>query len=235
MHTFKQPECNSCGSRVSTCLIELGTNQVEEIARQKHSQLFTRNSYVFAEGQYPRGIYCIHKGHVKISKMGADGREHIISFAGTGHIVGYGTLLAAEKYNVSCVAVQDSSICLIPSEIFFRNVRDNPAMALHVMHDISLELRATNQRIVELTHKPIRERVAEALLIIKEAFGLDADGITLRSPLTREEIASIVGTAPESVIRTLSDFKSENLIATNGRTIQLVNMRALVHIANIRD
>ena len=103
------------------------------------------------------------------------------------------------------------------------------------MHDLSLELRATNQRIVELTHKPIRERVAEALLIIKEAFGLDADGMTLRSPLKREEIASIVGTAPESVIRTLSEFKSENLIATNGRTIQLVNMRALVHIASIRD
>jgi CRP/FNR family transcriptional regulator len=106
-------------------------------------------------------------------------------------------------------------------------------MALHVMQKLSSEVRTSRQRMVELTHKSIRERVAEALLIIKEAFGVDNDGITLRSPLTREEIAAIVGTAPESVIRTLSEFKADNLIATNGRTIKLLNVRALMHVANI--
>lgn len=232
---FKQPECGSCSSRLTTCIIELASSQVLEVSQEKHSQLYARNSYVFAEGQYPRGIYCIHKGHVKISKVGSDGREHIISFAGTGNVVGYSSLLSAEKYNVSCIAVQDSSICLIPSEIFFRNVRENPPMALHVLQHLASEIGHTRKRIVELTHKPIRERVAEALLIMKEAFGIDADGITLRSPLTREEIAGIVGTAPESVIRTLSEFRADKLIATNGRSIQLLNIRGLIQTANIHD
>lgn len=231
---FKQPECSSCGSRLSTCIIELEPGPLSELSQSKHSQLYSRNSYVFAEGQYPRGAYCIHRGHVKISKESPDGREHIVSFAGTGDIIGYSALLAAEKYGVSCIAVQDSSICLIPSEIFFRNIRDNPSMALNVMQRLSSEVRFSHQRMVELAHKSIRERVAEALLIIKEAFGVDHDGITLLSPLTREEIASIVGTAPESVIRTLSEFKSDRLIATNGRTIKLLNLKGLLHIANIR-
>lgn len=231
---FKQPECSSCGSRLSTCIIELEPQPLAELSSVKHSQLYSRGSYVFAEGQYPRGVYCIHQGHVKISKESPDGREHIIGFAGTGGIIGYSALLAAEQYDVSCIAVQDSSICLIPSEIFFRNVRDNPTMALSVMQSLSSEIRMTHQSMVELAHKSIRERVAEALLIIKEAFGVDQDGITLLSPLTREEIASIVGTAPESVTRTLSEFKSDHLIATSGRTIQLLNVKGLHHIANIR-
>jgi CRP-like cAMP-binding protein len=230
---FKQPECDTCGSRLSTCLMELTPGQVSEVAQSKHSQLYSRGSYVYAEGQYPRGIYCIHKGHVKLTKSGHDDREHIVCFAGSGDVVGYSSLLSAEKYHGSCIAVQDSSICFIPSEIFFRNVRENPSMALHVMQKLSSEVRTSRQRMVELTHKSIRERVAEALLIIKEAFGVDNDGITLRSPLTREEIAAIVGTAPESVIRTLSEFKADNLIATNGRTIKLLNVRALMHVANI--
>lgn len=232
---FKQPECDACSSRLSTCLLELAPTQVLEVSHEKHSQLYTRNSYIFAEGQYPRGIYCIHKGHVKISKIGSDGREHIINFAGTGDVVGYSSLLCAETYSVSCIAVQDSSVCLIPSEIFFRNIRENPPMALQVMQHLASEIRHTRKRIVELTHKSIRERVAEALLIMKEAFGVDADGITLRSPLTREEIAGIVGTAPESVIRTLSEFRADKLIATNGRSIQLLNIRGLVHVANIQN
>lgn len=232
---FKQPECDTCGSRLSTCLMELAPGQVAEVAQLKHSQLYSRGSFVFAEGQYPRGIYCIHKGHVKLTITGPDDREHIISFAGSGDIVGYSSLLSAEKYHASCIAVQDSSICLIPSEIFFRNIRQNPSMSLHVMQKLSSEVRLSRRRMVELTQKSIRERVAEALLIIKEAFGVDNDGLTLRSPLTREEIAAIVGTAPESVIRTLSEFKADNLIATNGRTIKLLNVRALMHVANIHN
>lgn len=232
---FKQPECDTCGSRLSTCLMELSPGRVSEVAQVKHTQLYTRGSYVFAEGQYPRGIYCIHRGHVKLTKTGNDDREHIVCFAGSGDIVGYSSLLSSEKYHANCIAVQDSSVCLIPSEIFYRNIRENPSMALHVMQKLSSEVRLSRQRMVELTHKSIRERVAEALLIIKEAFGVDNDGMTLRSPLTREEIAAIVGTAPESVIRTLSEFKADNLIATNGRTIKLLNVRGLMHVANIHN
>jgi CRP/FNR family transcriptional regulator len=103
------------------------------------------------------------------------------------------------------------------------------------MHQLSVEVHDAQRQIVELAHKSIRERLAETLLILKEVFGLAADGLTLASPLTREEIASVVGTAPESVIRALSEFKADKLITTNGRTIKLMNPKGLARIANIHD
>jgi CRP/FNR family transcriptional regulator len=108
-------------------------------------------------------------------------------------------------------------------------------MALHVMQQLSAEVQDAQRQIVELAHKSIRERVAETLLVLKEVFGTGEDGLTLASPLTRDEIAAAVGTAPESVIRTLSEFKSDNLIALSGRTIKLINVKGLSRIANLYD
>jgi CRP/FNR family transcriptional regulator len=103
------------------------------------------------------------------------------------------------------------------------------------MQRLSSEVQDAQRRIVELAHKTIRERVAETLLVLKEVFGTGDDGATLTSPLTRDEIASVVGTAPESVIRTLSDFKADKLITITGRSIKLTNLKGLARIANIQD
>jgi CRP/FNR family transcriptional regulator len=103
------------------------------------------------------------------------------------------------------------------------------------MQDLSHELEDAERRVVEIAQKSVRERVAEALLVLKETFGVDQDGETLNSPLTREEIASIVGTAPESVIRTLAEFKADKLIETSGRAIRLKNVKGLIKTANIND
>lgn len=98
---------------------------------------------------------------------------------------------------------------------------------------MSHELQETEQRVVELAQKSVRERVAEALLVLKNTFGTEEDGETLNLPLTREEIADIVGTAPESLIRMLSDLKADNIIETHGRRIRLVDHKALVQTANL--
>ncbi len=190
---------------------------------------------MFHVGQYPRGVYCIHSGHVKLTRTGPDGKELILRFAGAGDMVGYASLLMNEPYSMNCIAVEDSSICFVPSDIVFRIVRDSPQLALRVMQDMSHEIEEAEKRVVEIAQKSVRERVAEALLVLKETFGLADDGQTLNSPLTREEIASIVGTAPESVIRTLSEFKADNLIETSGRSIRITNVKGLVKTANIHD
>jgi CRP/FNR family transcriptional regulator len=103
------------------------------------------------------------------------------------------------------------------------------------MQDLSHEVEDAERRVVEIAQKSIRERVAEALLVIKETFGVAEDGETLKNPLTREEIASIVGTAQESVIRTLSEFKSKNLIEISGKSIRLKNVKGLIKTANLID
>ena len=216
-------------------MLEIGVEGAHHVTQSKQTLLLKRGSFIYEHGQYPHGVYCIHHGHVKIIRPGADGRDHIIRFAKPGNIVGYSSLLTNEKYATSCLALDDSIVCSIPAPVLFHHIRDKPRLALHVMQQLSSEVQEAQRHIVEMAHKTIRERLAETLLVLREVFGTQKDGITLASPLTREEIASVVGTAPESVIRTLSDFKADNLIATNGRAIRLTNLRGLAQIANITD
>jgi len=216
-------------------MLEIGVDGALQVTQTKQTVFHRRGSYIYEIGQYPHGVFCIHHGHVKIVRPGTDGRDHIVRFAKAGDIIGYSSLLTNEKYAASCVALDDSVVCSIPAPVLFHHIRENPRLSLHVMQQLSAEVQSAHRQIVELAHKTIRERLAEALLVLKEVFGLAPDGLTLASPLTREEIASVVGTAPESVIRTLSEFKADKLISTNGRSIRLTNLKGLARIANIHD
>lgn len=229
------PECMQCGSRLRNGMLEIGIDGALQVTQTKQTSIHRRGSYIYEHGQYPHGVLCIHHGHVKIVRSGADGRDHIVRFAKAGDITGYSSLLTNEKYATSCIALDDSIVCSIPAPVLFHQIRENPRLALHVMQQLSTEVQDAQRQIVELAHKTIRERLAETLLVLREVFGLASDGLTLASPLTREEIASVVGTAPESVIRTLSEFKADKLISTNGRSIRLTNLKGLARIANIHD
>lgn len=231
----QHPSCANCGSRVTSTFASLTMNEADQVTETKACSPYGRGSVIFGYGQYPRGVYCIHSGHVKLTRPTPDGREHILRLAGTGDLVGYASMISGEPYTVNCVAVEETSICFVPSDLILSIVRENTHLALRVMQDLSHELEDAERRVVEIAQKSIRERVAEALLVIKETFGVAEDGETLNSPLTREEIAGIVGSAQESVIRTLSEFKSDKLIEIVGRSIRVKNVKGLIKTANLFD
>ena len=190
---------------------------------------------MFREGTYPRGLFCIHEGHIKLVRSGSDGREQIIRFAGAGDAIGYASLVTAEPYALSAVAVDPSAVCFVPAELVWKFVKDNSEFTLQIMQSLSHELMATEHRVVELAQKSVRERVAEALLVLKETFGTEADGETINTPLSRGEIANIVGTAPESLIRMLAELRGDKIIETSGRSIRLKNLQALARAAKLSD
>jgi CRP/FNR family transcriptional regulator len=142
-------------------------------------------------------------------------------------------MITGQPYTISAIAVEPSAVCFVPNENIHRYLRDNPQLSLRVLQLMSHELQDTERRVVELAQKSVRERVAEALLVLRSTFGTDDDGETLNMPLTREEIADIVGTAPESLIRMLSEFKADHVIETVGRRIKVKNVEALRIAANL--
>lgn len=229
------PSCANCGSRVTSTFASLTMNEADQVTETKACSPYGRGAVIFGYGQYPRGVYCIHSGHVKLTRPTPDGREQILRLAGAGDLVGYASMIAGEPYTLNCVAVEETTICFVPSDLILSIVRENTHLALRVMQDLSHELEDAERRVVEIAQKSIRERVAEALLVIKETFGVAEDGETLNNPLTREEIAGIVGTAQESVIRTLSEFKSDKLIEIVGRSIRVKNVKGLIKTANLFD
>ena len=229
------PSCASCGSRVTATFASLTIDEADHVTNTKACSMYGRGAVVFSYGSYPRGVFCIHSGHVKLTRPTPDGREHILRLAGAGDLVGYASMIGGEPYTLNCIAVEESSVCFVPTDVILSMVRENTQLALRVMQDLSHEVEDAERRVVEIAQKSIRERVAEALLVIKETFGVADDGETLKNPLTREEIASIVGTAQESVIRTLSEFKSKNLIEISGKSIRLKNVKGLIKTANLID
>ncbi|CAN5550386.1 Crp/Fnr family transcriptional regulator [soil metagenome] len=213
----------------------LNSTDLESLSFEKSCRLYERSEPIFHEGSYSDGLYCIHDGKIKITRMGPNGRETIIRFATGGDTIGYTALVSGEQLNVSAVALEPTQVCRVPRESIFRLIRANPSLTMNIMQLMSHELEESERRVVELAQKSVKERVAEALLVLKETFGYEADGETISIHLTREELADVVGTATESVIRMLSEFKHLHIIETEGTNIRIKNVTALIRVANLSE
>lgn len=224
--------CETCGSRHKSIFCNLSADEIAEVDSSKTCNSYKRGQVIFHEGNRINGIYCVNKGKIKLFQIGNEGKEQIIRFAKEGDIIGYRSLLSEEALSASAAAIEDSSVCFIPKSQLLKLIANNPNFNFKMLKLLSHELGEAARIITELAQKPVRERLAETLLILKDTFDID-DNQVIQVKLSREEIANIVGTATESVIRLLSDFKKENLIEVEGRSIRIVNIPALTRVANV--
>ena len=155
--------------------------------------------------------------------------------AKAGDILGYRSLISGELYSSFAAPLEDAVICTIPKEVFFELVEKNSTLSMRLMRLLSRELRSAEGRISNMAQKTVRERLAETLLMLAEFCGFEKDGTTIDVSLTREDLANIVGTATETVIRFLSEFKQDKSIDLKGRKIRVINRANLVRTANIYD
>ncbi len=179
-----------------------------------------------------KGFYCVQSGVVKIYKTGFDGKEQIIRFAKQGDLIGYRSVVSNEPACTTTEVLEESVLCFIPANILLDLVKTNGNFATELMKLTCRELGEANSYITDIAQKTVKERLAEILIQIDGEFGADADGI-LKISLTREELSNIVGTATESIIRLLSEFKNDKLIELNGRKIKILDKPGLKYIANI--
>jgi len=165
-------------------------------------------------------------------KTGFDGKEQIIRFALPGDITGYRSVISNEPACTTAEVLEDSVVCQIPADILFTLVRTNGNFAIELMKLTCKELGEANSYMTDIAQKTVRERLAEILIHLDDEFGTD-DQQVLKISLTREELSNIVGTATESIIRLLSEFKNENIIELKGRKIKILDMPGLKRKANI--
>lgn len=231
----QQHDCLHCSKRFSSVFCRAELEHIQEINDSKICSSYKKGQTIFNEGAYPFGLFCINAGKIKISKNGDDGRDIIVRLAKPGDIIGYKALLTAERYSASAVAIDDCDVCFIPKDLFLRVLKTDANLSLELIKMISSELNKVEMKVAHLAQKPVRERVAETLLFIKETYGLEADQITLNVRLSRDEIANIVGTATESAIRILSEFKKEGIISLDGKKIGIIDHSKLIRVANLQD
>jgi CRP-like cAMP-binding protein len=226
------PLCDKCALETGSIFKHLTPEEVEMINFQKDFRQYRRGDILYHEGNRISGFYCIHSGIIKVYKTGFDGKEQIIRFAKTGEIIAYRSVLSNEVACTSAKVIEDCKVCFLPSDILVSFIKTNPNYALELMKLACHELGEANSFITDIAQKTVRERLAEILLLLVHDFGLDSQNY-LRISLTREELANIVGTATESVIRLLSEFKSDRLVELNGRKIKILDKKGLEKISNV--
>lgn len=206
--------------------------ELKKVYDEKVTEHHKRGSVVYHEGNRINGFYCISGGIIKIYKTGIDGKEQIIRFAQRGDIIGFRSILSNESACTTAQVIEDSTTCYIPGDILIHLVKNNGNFSIELMQITCRELGQANAYITDIAQKTVRERLAEILFHLKNDFGLDEENV-LKISLTREELANIVGTATESVIRLLSEFKQDKLIELNGRKIKFLNLPGLMKVGNI--
>ncbi len=235
MKATKNIECENCEARYKSIFCDLKSEHLAVINEHKGCNIYKKGQTIFSEGFFPQGLFCINAGKIKISQASNNGREQIVRLTKEGDILSYRALLSGEKYSASAVALEDCNVCLIPKEIFFKVIESESSLSMQIMKLLSHDLGKAEHKMTDLAQKPVRERMAEALLFLKETYGTESDGKTLSITLSREEIANVVGTATETAIRLLSEFKADGVIELQAKKIKIINSEKLIKTANIHD
>ena len=183
---------------------------------------FKKNQLIYAEGDEPEFLWCLLKGKVKKFKEGVGGRIQILRLIRPVQYFGYRAFFAEEPYVSSAAAFEPSVLGAIPLQLV-KDIHNNINLAWFFIRDLSRNLGGSDTKIVNLTQKHIRGRLAEALIVLLDHYGYEDDGTTLKIYMSREDLANLSNMTTSNAIRTLSSFVSEHILLVDGRRIKVIN------------
>ncbi|OUS01964.1 Crp/Fnr family transcriptional regulator [Flavobacteriales bacterium 33_180_T64] len=222
-------KCEQCIIRQFNSLKSLTKDELVRISGCKTSRLIKKGEIIFEEGDTLNGVFCVKDGVCKLSKLSSNGKDQIVKLVVKGDLLGQRSLIGEESANLSAIALNDMEVCFIPKHEIMHDLQKNPKFTLDMLQQMAHDLKDSDNVIVDMAQKSVKNRVADVLIYVNEHFGVDEKGF-LSINLSREDYANIVGTATESAIRILSQFKKEGLITTKGKQIKIENLQKLKHI-----
>jgi CRP-like cAMP-binding protein len=204
--------------------------EFQKLSENRPVRMFKRKDFIFMEGQIPNDLFLIEQGKVKTYKVNYDGKELITGMHHEGDFIGYVPLLEEKPYYDNAEVIEDARIRIIPKAEFLELLYFSKDVARRFIRLLSNNIEEIENRLLDIAYQSVRQRVAATLLSIQENL-LTKDEHEFIS-IARRDIASMVGTATESLNRTLSDFKDEGLIEITSEGLRIVNkqkMERLLH------
>jgi len=223
-------KCEQCIVREFSSLKSLNKDELLKLADCKTTKIIKKGEVIFEEGENVNGIYCIKDGICKLTKLSPNGKDHIVKLVAKGELLGQRSMISDEPVNLSAVALEDMQVCFIPKTEVMSFFDKNNQFSMSVMKSICGDLKDADDLMVNLAQKNVKQRLAITLLYLHDTFGKNGDD-TLKVQLSRDELASMIGTATESCIRLLSDFKKLGLIELIGKKIVLKDLSKLKKLA----
>ncbi len=212
---------------------DLPSDDLELLLAHRSELSYKKGEKIFRERSYPSGIFYIRKGKVKKYKVDREGREQIIYVANTGEILGYHAILALDNYPDSAAVLEDSILLFIPREDFLMVLNQSDVLIRRLLKTLSHEFAVMANNLALFSQRSVRERLALQLIVVREKYKDDFQpGVPVEINMSRDDLASLVGTARENVVRILSEFKADGIVETRGRKIIVPDIKKLVSIAN---
>lgn len=223
--------CEQCIIREFSSLKALTRDELALISDTKNAFRVKKGQVLFNEGENLNGVFCVKEGVCKLSKLNSGGKDSILKLAGKGELLGQRSMINEETSNLTAVALEEMLVCFIPKKEVMQHFTNNNQFSLLITKDICNHLKDADMGIANHSHRSVKERLALLLLHLEELGGKDSESGVLNISLSREDMANMVGTATESCIRLLSEFKKNDLIRVSGKYIAIIDPIALKHIA----
>ncbi len=201
----------------------LDGDEKRKIVENFTTQTFKKNQIIYAEKEMPEYLWCLLKGKVKLYKDGIGGRQQILRLIRPVQYFGYRAYFAEEPYVSTAAAFEPSTLGCVPMSVVKDLIQNNIKLAWFFIHELSRNLGGSDTKIVNLTQKHIRGRLAEALIALRDSYGYEDDNATLRIYMAREDLANLSNMTTSNAIRTLSGFVNEKILIVDGRRIKIMN------------
>ena len=222
-------KCESCIVRKFNALRAMSKEELKNVSDSKEIKMIKKGEPIFEEGEKLNGVFCVRNGVTKLSKLSANGKDQIVKLASKGEMLGQRSVISEEFSNLSAVALSDMEICFIPKENILSSLRQNPNFTVEILRHMAHDLKEADDVIVNMSQKSVKQRMAEAFLYLQTNYGEDEDGYLILT-MSREDIANVVGTATESAIRIISEFKKKGWLKVAGKRIGILNLKALENL-----
>jgi CRP/FNR family transcriptional regulator, polysaccharide utilization system transcription regulator len=228
---YKNPFIEICIEGASS--IFKGLSQADKEILNHHHLVanFRKKDTIISAGSKPKGLICLVSGKAKISKIGAGNREQIIKMLRPLSFISYMSLFSDNCYPFSVIGVEESAVVVFEKQAVSRILKQNGDLAVKLIKVIYEDLLYSNNRLVSLTQKHVRGRIAESLLLLRDTYGIETDGKTLRVQLLREDIAHLSNMTTSNAIRTLSGMIWEKILDIEGRRIMILDHEKLEAIS----
>lgn len=222
--------CSSCTSREFGVFHCVGADSLKIVSEEKVRINFKKKEIIFQANDIITGFYCIEKGLVRTYKAIKSNRGQTFQLASRGQWIGFRDLIAGAEYNHTAVCLEDTILCYIPKETILRLIKVDAIFQLKVMKYLAEEWKTVENSVHSLGTKQLHSRLADLLLTFSNAANKDSE---LNIDVTREVMATCIGTTKETVIRSLADFKNRNWINIENNKIVILNRKNLLDLAEI--
>lgn len=223
--------CESCKLQKQFVFRHLNANQLQWLSNEIKQVFYIPGEVIFKQGASPQGFICLKKGKVKIIRPAPNGNELIIDLKSSPDTLGIRALSTGSSYNSSAVALDPVTICLIKEKAFNQLLGQSPKMFKELLGYIGERLVRADQKLISLTQKHVKSRMADTLLYLQETIGEDPEGF-IDIALKRYELAQLSNMTTANVIRSLTEFKTTSLIVCKGRKIKITNKEGLAYLSD---